>query len=160
MAVTLETIMEAINSNKDVLNDLKASATEIGSKVSMIEATFTSISNELSATKQEVSDIKMRLDVVENIQTNQYVVNNEMSSSINKLMQLSKASELSIHNLPPEFDKAFIISSFSTWSGILFNENSFKHSSLITSKKGTSATLYLDFNQESLKNQFMHIVKA
>ena len=165
--VTLESIMASINSTKDsvdkisnVLGEVRNSMANLQGEVSKMDETLSSIRNDLALTKQEVVDIKRRLGDAENVQLKQIVINEEIIASLNKLQQLSKASELSIHNLPTEFEKSYIISNFATWSGLNLNDNSFKHSSLVTSKKGTSTTLYLDFCNESMKIQFMRIVKA
>ncbi|KAL7022275.1 hypothetical protein ACKWTF_012194 [Chironomus riparius] len=165
--VTLEDIMASINSTKDsvvknsnVLGELKTSLANLQSEVTKIDETLISIRNDLALTKQDVVEIKQRLDNTDEIQVKQAVINEEVTASINKLLQLSKASELSIHNLPTEFEKSYIISNFATWSGLKLNDDSFKHSSLVTSKKGTSTTLYLDFCNESLKLQLMKIVKS
>lgn len=165
--VTLETIMASINStresidkNSTILNDLQLSVSGIKEEIAKIDTKLAAISNDLSLTKKEVEGIKTRLDVVENAQLKQNDVNNELSASINTITQLGKASELSIHNLPPELEKDDIILSFASWSGLNLNEDSFKYSSLVKSKKDNTATLYLNFYQESLKIKFMNIVKS
>lgn len=165
--VTLEMILASINTmknsvdyNSNVLNELKASVSKLESDVSNVNSALNSIKNDLALTKQEVDNIKKRLDVVENSQANRSISNPDSVASINELMQLQKATEMSIHNLPANFDKEYTISSISTWSGLKLDENSFKHSSLVTSKKGDKATLYLDFYDESKKFRLMKIAKA
>jgi len=150
---SIQSLKESIDNNSNAINELKSS-------VNNMDQNLTAIRNELEATKQEVVEIKSKLEVVENLQTGQAAINQQYSSSINKLMQLSKASEISIHNLPPELDKHDIISAFASWSGLNLNDNSFKHSSLVNSKKNSTATLYLDFATESLKMQFMKMIKS
>lgn len=165
--VTLEKIMASINSMKEsidnnnlVLNELKASVSGLSQEIARIDTTLTSINNDLAGTKNEIVNIKSRLDVVENSQARQTNTNDEITASINKLMQMNKAAELSIHNLPPELEKEDVISAFSSWSGLKLDEKSFRHSSLVKSKKYNSATLYLNFCNESLKIQFMNIVRS
>lgn len=165
--VTLESIMASINSTKDsidknntLLNDLQLSVTGIKDEITKINTMLTSINNDLTITKNEVEKIKIRLDVVENAQMKQNAINNEISASINTIEQLGKASELSIHNLPPELEKNDVILALASWSGLSMDLDSFKYSSLVKSKKDYSSTLYLNFNQEAMKNKFMEIVKS
>lgn len=158
--ITLEMIWTSIQSMKESIDNNNNTINELKSSVNKMDQNLTAIRNDLEATKQEVLEIKSKLEVVENLQTNQAATNQKYSSSINKLMQLSKASEISIHNLPSELDKHDIISGFALWSGLNLNDNSFKHSSLVNSKKNSTSTLYLDFANESLKMQFMRMIKS
>lgn len=148
-------------------NDIEELKQLIISNTKKIEEEFLHVNNnllslkaEITATKNELSSIKLRVKDLEKAKINEDKSSEDILAELNAIKQIELETQLSIHNIPQSIDAKQAVEYLSTWSKIDFNNTTIKRSSIAKPKNKNSSILFLDFYSLASKHKFMNHVKA
>ena len=118
-----------------------------------------SLKNEMIAANTELSNIKSRVEILENAGSIDKQNSDMLSTELNALKQIQIDSQLSIHNVPQNIETKHALECLSEWANIDLNDGNIKRSSIVKLKSKNSSILFLDFYNIATKHKFMKHVR-